>query len=73
MCNPLQNDLVQTLGLNPTLYCKDGTPHASNPLQPSHAQVLRIFDEAMRIDRNISLKVLDLLPVSTTQFPGSIT
>ena len=59
------------------MFCKDGTPHAANLygdiLQPLHDGVLHTYDESMEIDRNLSLKVLDSLPVSATQVPGSIT
>lgn len=70
-------DLAQSLSLSPTLFGKDGTPHQTNLyrelLQPLHVGVHRVYDEAMEIDRTLSLKVLESLPVSITQAPGSIT
>lgn len=70
-------DLAQSLGLSPTLFDKDCTPHQTNLyqelFQPLHVGVLSIYDEAIEIDRTLSLKVLESSPVSITQAPGSIT
>ena len=60
-------DTAKNLGLNPTLLHMDGSPYPSNQcghlFTLLHRETSDTYDKAMKIDRDLSLNVLDSLPV----------
>lgn len=66
-------DAAQRLGLNPSSFGRDGHPHPSNQygetIRALHKQVTEVYDEAMEIDRDLSLHVLDSLTIEPTPRP----
>ena len=70
-------DEAQSLGLNPTLFLPDGAPQPSNAyaniIRELHEEVPRTYDEAMEIDRDLSMQVLHSVPEERMPTPGAIT
>ena len=69
-------DEAQKLGLNASSFDSSGLPLSNqygNTISVLHGQVTIVYDEAMEIDRNLSLHVLDSLSTETAPRPGAIT
>jgi hypothetical protein len=70
-------DEAQKLGINATAFDREGLPLPSNQFSDMicalHAKVSQTYDDAMEIDRNASLHVLDSLSIEPDPRPGVIT
>ena len=70
-------DETQKLGINASAFDSTGLPLPSNQfgnmINALHEQVTQVYDAAMEIDRDLSLRVLDSLPTEPDPRPGAIT
>ena len=66
-----------TLGINSSAFDSSGLPLPSNQfgnmINTLHGQVTQVYDAAMEIDRDLSLRVLNSLPTEPDPRPGAIT